>query len=275
MKRIVKQIIIVLTVLAFITAVVLGIRWLRQVKPNCFDGIKNGEEEGVDCGSICGVSCPTLAPEAKPINLKSAQIVQGGSKCDVVAAISNPNGSLGAEHVPYELKWGNIQKQGEFYIYPSEERYVAEVNLPCQGNDMSPQFEVKEPPAWIFFSGYEKPNLEISDSRFNYPKDSYEYAEVVGTVVNHSSFDLKEVEIYAIVKDPSGNITAVNRTTVNSILVGEKRDFRVFWTHPFPKSGTGFFYTTTNLFNSQNFLKTYSADSAKWNVDKSTNYTSQ
>lgn len=270
MKRIVKQIIIILVVLLFLGSAVLGIAWLMRTKPTCFDGLKNGEEEGVDCGGSCGVSCPTPKPDAKALIVKSLQVAQGGTKCDIVASINNPNGTLGAEHIPYTLKWGTVQKQGEFYIYPSEERYLAEMNLPCQ-TDQNPQLEVKDPPEWKFFTGFEKPNLEISNSQFSYPENSYEFAEVNGTVTNHSPFDLKEIQIYAVIKDNTGNVTAINKTTVNSIAVGEKRDFKIFWTHPFPKNGTGSFYTTSNLFNSQNFVKTYSADSAKWNNGGSAN----
>lgn len=266
MKRVIKQIIIIAAVVLFLAAIVLGAIWFMRVRPTCFDGVKNGEEEGVDCGSACGVSCPTPGPTPVSLALNSVQVVQGGGKCDVVLAVSNPNNSLGADHIPYSVKWGTVQKQGEFYIYPSEERFVAEMNLPCQSGQ-DPQAEVKDPAKWSLFKGYEKPNLEISDSHFSYPESTYEFAEVGGIVTNHSPFDLKVVEIYAVVKDAKGAINAINRTTVNSLMVGEKREFRIFWTHTFPTNGTGFFYTTSNLFDSQNFLKNYSANSAKWSTE--------
>lgn len=253
-----------------IGGLVWGVFWLTRTKPTCFDGVKNGEEEGVDCGGACGVSCPTQKPDAKPVMVKNLQVVQGGDKCDVVATINNPNGSLGAQHVPYSLSWGSVQKQGEFFIYPSEERYIAEMNLPCQPTGQL-QLEVKDPPEWKFFTGYEKPNLEISDSKFDYLENSYEYAQVSGIVTNHSPFDLKEIQIYAIVRDSAGQVAAINRTTVNSLSVGEKREFRIFWTHPFAKNGAGSFYTTSNLFDSANFIKSYSAESAKWQTDGQSN----
>lgn len=274
---------IIATVVIVLAGLVLGIRWLLRVKPTCFDGVKNGEEEGIDCGSICGVSCPTSQPDPKPLVVKNIQIIQGGSKCDIVIDVSNPNSTLGAQHIPYEIKWGAVQSRGEFYIYPSEERYIAGMNLSCQ-NGQNPQVDVKDPPKWELFRGYEKPNLEISNSRLDYPENSYEFAEVSGIITNHSPFDLKEVEVYAIVKDFSGNVVAINRTTVNSLLVGTKREFRIFWTHPFAKNGIGSFFTTSNLFNSGNFLKAYGSESAKWttgsdnvnlNYNENMNYSGQ
>jgi len=266
MKRIVKQILIIVVVILVIGGLVWGVAWLTRTKPTCFDGLKNGEEEGVDCGGVCKVSCPTQKPDAKPLVVKSIQILQGGDKCDVTATVNNPNGSLGAQHIPYSLKWGTVQKQGEFFIYPSEERYLAEMNLPCQTVETA-QLEINDPPEWKLFSGFEKPNLEISNSKFEYLENSYEYAEVSGIITNHSPFDLKEIQIFAIVKDPTGSVIAINRTTVNSLNVSEKREFRIFWTHPFPKNGVGSFYTTSNLFDSANFLKSYSAESGKWETD--------
>jgi len=273
MKRIAKQILIVAVVLLVILGIFFGLKWLLRTKPTCFDKIQNGEEEGVDCGGVCEVSCPTLKPQSKHLITKSVQISEGGGKCDVVAIVDNPNTSLGAEHVPYDLKWGTIDKKGEFYIYPDEERYVAEMNLPCQ-QGMSPSMNVGEPPQWQFLKAdYRKPDLEISNSKFNYPQDnSYEFAEVSGMITNLSPFDLKEVEIYAVIKDSSGTVIAINKTTVNSLLVNQRREFRIFWTHQFAKSGTGSFYITSNLFNSDNFLKAYSAESSKWNVDQGNNF---
>ncbi|MFH1183150.1 MAG: FxLYD domain-containing protein [Candidatus Moraniibacteriota bacterium] len=271
MKRIIKQILIVVIVFAAISALAVGVIWLLRVRPNCFDGIQNGQEEGVDCGSVCNVSCPTKKPTALPIKAKSVQIAQGGDKCDIIVDVENPNDSLGAERIPYDIVWGTIRKKGEFYIYPSESRYIAEMNLLCQ-QGQNPDVKIGQPANWEFLrADYRKPNLEISDSKFNYPENSYEFAEVTGMVTNKSPFDLKEVEIYAVIKDGSGNIIAISKTTVNSLLVNEKREFRIFWTHQFAKNGTGSFFTTSNLFNSDNFLKAMGAESGKWGTNENTN----
>ena len=53
-------------------AIIGGIGWwffrLAVPAPSCTDGIQNGQEEGLDCGTVCGKSCPapvqslTVAP---------------------------------------------------------------------------------------------------------------------------------------------------------------------------------------------------------------------
>lgn len=267
MKRFIKQTIIIIAVLLFVTTVIGGLLWLFRVKPTCFDGIKNQEEEGIDCGSICEKSCPRELPKITPLKVANFEIVKGGNKCDLVVVVENPNSSLGAQQIPYSIKWNQVVKRGEFYIYPSEKRYLTEINMDCQNGE--PELTIGDPPSWEFFRGYEKPNLEFSDYKLNYTNTSgsYEFAELKGIISNKSPFDLKSVEIYAVIKDSGGETIAVNKTTVNSILVSERREFRIFWTHSFPEGGVPTLFTTTNLFNSENFLKRYGAESAKWKMD--------
>lgn len=269
MKRGVKQSIIIIFVLTIVISTILLVKWLLRVKPTCFDQIKNGNEEGIDCGSACNKSCPQEKPEAEALKIRDFQVVEGdGIKCDLVAIIENPNSALGGQHIPYTMTWGSMQKNGEFYIYPGErERYIAEINLPCQ-KGVTPQIEVKEPSNWQLFREFEKPNLEIITSKSFDPKesnvseDSYEFFSITGTTINKSPFDLKEIEVYVIIKNSSGKILGINRTTINSILVNEKRDFRLFWTHSFNKEdGSYKFFTTSNLFDSENFMRAFGAGS--------------
>ncbi len=264
MKRSVKQIIIVLTVLLLIGSSVFLINRLLKTDPTCFDGIKNGEEEGVDCGTACEKACKTETPKADKIVTKSFEIIRGGNnKCDLVAVINNPNNSLAGQKIPYSFSWGDKTiKKDEFYIYPGEERYLAEYNLVCQ-DDFVPELKIGDAKEWSFFRSFTKPDLQISDFKLNYLDSPYEFAEVRGRIINRSPFDLKTVEIFSIVKDVNQAIIAINQTTVNSILAGQTRDFRIFWTHSFEKGGVPSFYVTSNLFDSQNFIKNQETDSTK------------
>ncbi|MBM3255930.1 MAG: hypothetical protein FJZ04_00450 [Candidatus Moranbacteria bacterium] len=265
MRRVYKQILIIFTVILFLSAITYGIVWLIQVEPTCFDKIQNGEEEGIDCGAVCGNTCEKIV-KPMPLRVSKSQVIQGGAKCDFVAVVTNPNASSGAQNIPYELRWGEASKKGEFYIYPSEERYIAEVNLPCQAGT-NWEFKLGEPSKWEILKGYTgKPNLQISNAKFQYLDNSLEFAETTGIITNKSSFDLKTIEIYSIIKNAAGEVIAANKTNLNSLPVSQKREFRIFWTHSFPKGGINSFYLTTNLFDSENFLRTYDAESVKWGI---------
>lgn len=271
MRRIYKQIIIIVAVIVVIAGTILGVQWLTQKTPTCFDGIQNGEEEGADCGAVCGNNC-NKRPTPNPVTLENFKVVEGGGKCDLVALVSNPNVSFGAKNIPYRISWGSFSRNSGFYIYPSEERFVAEINVPCQPNQ-TPQIQIDNSATeWKYLKGFsEKPNIEISDAKFAYTGGQYDFSSAEGLATNKSPFDLKEVEIFAIVKNSSGETVAINKTTINSLLVGQRREFRIFWTHPFPKGGVNSFYVTTNLFNTDNFIKLYGAESTKWNMEINTN----
>jgi len=269
MSRNLKRIAIIFFFLLTIAGIVTGIMWLKSTKPTCFDGIKNGEEEGIDCGSVCKKSCPTPTEKPLPleVNVKDFQVVQGESTCSLVASVKNPNSTLGGQHVPYRFVWGSIEKKGEFYIFPGEnERYISEMNVPCQ-NGVQPTLQIGDPPKWEVFKGFEKPSLSIIDSKLEYLNSPSEFAEIKGTIKNNSPFDLKEIEIFVVVKNSLDQVVAVNRTTINSILVSEKRDFRMFWVDPFPQEGGSYkFFTSSNLFNNANFVRAYSGQD--YNIDK-------
>ena len=83
-KRVPKQIVIGIIFLLLISGVTFGfIDYFFLVEPTCFDGVKNGQEEGVDCGLLaCGVACEPailslniISQKLSPIYLiKQAQI---------------------------------------------------------------------------------------------------------------------------------------------------------------------------------------------------------
>ena len=70
-------------------------------QPTCFDGIKNGNEQGVDCGGSCQRLCPSafLSPEVSWTRFE--QIVPG--LYNVAAYIVNPNIEGEAIGVPYHI----------------------------------------------------------------------------------------------------------------------------------------------------------------------------
>ncbi len=260
MRRIFKQLLIITVFLLFLGSLAGLIWWLSQKKPTCFDGLQNGTEEGIDCGLACGNSCGPKTDPISPIALDKIQVIFSGGKCDIATKIINPNSSYGAQHIPYQITWGGFSKKGEFYIFPSEERFLIDANIPCDSTQ-SPKVEIGSPSEWKYFRGFEKPNLEMSNSSFTYT-DGPDFAEAKGIITNKSPFDLKEIEVYAIIKSSKEEIIAINKTTINSLMHGENREFRVFWTRPFPLGGISSFYTTANIFGSDNFLKIYGAESA-------------
>jgi len=255
MSRLLKQIIIIIVFFLIIGVIVGGFIYLGRDKSSCFDGIKNGNEEGIDCGEACAKSCPILIPEAKELKAVNIQAIKSGDTCDIIATIDNPNLSLGGQKIPYSIEWGSAIDKGTFYIFPNETRYLLSFKQSCQeGKKLS--VNIGSPAEWELFKNYEKPRLDITNRNFQYLQNNYEFAEVTGIVVNNSPFDLVEIEVYAVLRANNNEVVGVNKTTVNSILIGERREFRMVWNDSLPgKVAKIEIFTTSNLFNSHNFMQ--------------------
>ena len=57
--------------------------------PNCFDGLHNGTEEGIDCGGMCTEICKLRATKVNILWAKTFEVSDGVS--NVAALVENPN----------------------------------------------------------------------------------------------------------------------------------------------------------------------------------------
>ena len=94
-------------------AVVAVISWFSFFyrTPTCFDGVRNQEEEGVDCGGSCALMCE--APTVSALWARSVKVAAG--VYHAVAMVRNPSTTAGTESLPYK-----------FYLYDAENILVAE-----------------------------------------------------------------------------------------------------------------------------------------------------
>jgi len=60
-----------------------------RVVPTCFDNIKNGDEEGIDCGGACTEVCSFKATDVNVFWARTFPVAGGVS--NMAALIENPN----------------------------------------------------------------------------------------------------------------------------------------------------------------------------------------
>jgi len=128
-SRLLRQIIIAIIFLTTFFLFGYGTKKITETPAACDDRIKNGQEEGVDCGLFaCGNYCqPDLTPP-KIISTKLIEAREGDY--DFVAEISNPHPKFGASEVAYELDFFNgndeiiFKKEGVFYILPGQSKFL-------------------------------------------------------------------------------------------------------------------------------------------------------
>jgi hypothetical protein len=232
-------------------------------KPTCSDGKQNQNEQGIDCGGVCQKQCEKKL-EAQDLIIKEKSFVFGGQGTyDVMARVSNPNNELGAASFSYTFTLkgadGSVlaTRSGTSFILPVESKYVIETGLATAQAPAEISVSVSTP-QWTEFFGYEKPELNIYQQRYDLISSGVGFSEADGLVRNESNFDFDTIKVNVVLRDANGNPVAFNSTEINTINAGEERDFRLLWPVNFPGSVQNVeMEADANVFDSQNFTQKY------------------
>ena len=260
-RRVQKQLIIGFIFILLIGGIGYGIaEYFFIIEPACFDGVQNGQEEGVDCGLLaCGVACE---PAILPLNVMSQKLIEVRSgDYDFVAQINNPNSLFGASLVRYSLdltEGGTIlNKSGTFYILPGQTRFVIVPGIRVANGAADASIDIKEI-EWQKVEVFEDISFPIQR------KNSYVVAgqdgvstELEAVVLNNSDFDFDKVEVGIILFGDDGGIVAVNRTDIRTFLSREERYFKVSWPVELSEITKQDIEALTNVFENANFIKRY------------------
>ena len=225
--RIQKQLFIGLVYLLIFGAIGFGIYASFVTNISCIDGIKNGKEEGLDCGILaCGKSCE---PAIMPIEITSSQFLKvGEGDYDFVAQIFNPNTSFGSSRVEYGLGSGS----GSFYILPGQTKWLVLTALKFSG-------EVGDTKLIIKNAQWEKLDMPNNAVNFVLRRRDYRPAqtgtELDAILYNDSNYDFDKIDVAVILFDDAGNIIGVGKTDVRTFIAKSERGFNVAW--PFALSG--------------------------------------
>lgn len=257
-----KQLIIGSVYLVIFIVLGYGIYNWTRVKPTCFDGIQNGKEEGVDCGTLaCGKPCGPVIQPIQINNTKLIKVIEGDY--DFIAQVSNPNTDYGSSVVTYVLTHtdANGQKtseEGNFYILPGQTRYLVR-------NALKSLTEISEMTLEVKSVDWEKVNMPGGGISFavqgkdlkNINKGSVA-VRVAGVLLNDSNYDFDTVDIVVVVFDSQADIIGVNKTDIRTFLAHTSRGFTVEWPSPFKADAYRIdIEASTNLFNNSNFIKDY------------------
>lgn len=272
-----KKRIIIISVYAaiFVVLVLLVYLWIKP-KATCFDGIKNQNEQGIDCGGVCSTQCENIKAEDLIVN--ESGLVDGGitGQVDAYGKITNPNNIFGSSEFQYEFKLkdssGQViaSRQGAEFILPGESKYVVENNIEIgSGIPGSVEFFVSGA-KWVEFKDYfEKPQLKVVNKSYNPITNGIGFSEATALLKNESPYDFSVIKLQVILKDDSGKPMALNSTLMNAVKAGENRDFTVSWPNKFPGSvGNMEVQPEVNIFNSEAF----SQDNFKVNDLPPSNY---
>jgi hypothetical protein len=229
-----KFIIIFILFILFGTPTGIYVYKKLQKPDSCFDGMKNQNERGVDCGGICKIACFENVKQDPDIQWSRAYYVAPGIY-NLVAYIQNPNIDYISKPTKYIFKVYDEKnvlittREGIIGIPTSKIFPIFEPTIST--NNAIPRivtFEFTEPVTLIEYFG-NKPELEVVEQKLS-RQDTSPKLDV--KIVNKTLNTYKNVEVIAIMYDEEGNGVLSSRTFIDSI--GDKGEVDVVFTWPEP-----------------------------------------
>ncbi|KKQ81410.1 MAG: hypothetical protein UT05_C0017G0003 [Parcubacteria group bacterium GW2011_GWF2_38_76] len=205
---------------------------------SCSDGKKNQGELDIDCGGPCSEICES---EILPLSVewvRPFKLLNG--KYDVAAMVVNRNTTFGIPSFNYKFsvfddKNVNVtDKNGSVFINPNEKVLLFISGLDSGQRSVSKAFleynKDKKEEGWLRVGDIsDKPRLSVENEKVVEGNTPRLYADII----NSSPYDLRNIEVSAIVYDEQDNAMAVSRTMID-FLIKDSREQVVFtWPSPF------------------------------------------
>ena len=227
----------VVALLAGLFLVVAFLVWalvLRTPK-SCSDGILNQNELGVDCGGACSLVCET---EVVPVSTLWSRVFR--VRPGVYSAgslLENPNISFHVENLRYSFKLYDVdnvlvvERTGTTFVNARERTAIFEGNIQTGERIPVRAFIEIAPPTWTrVVDKVAEPNLVVEEKKLtldNKPR-------LEATLRNSGVQDYFDIDVVALVSDDNGNVVAMSKTFVNSLLQGGARRLTFTWDDQFP-----------------------------------------
>lgn len=205
-----------------------------KTEPTCFDGVKNQDERGIDCGGVCALVCPMDAKTVVPLWSRVFPIA--GDVYSVVAYVENQNVDAGVKRVGYEFRVYDDQNilvgdpvSGSTFIGPNDKTAIY----------ASPVKSGNRTASNVFFRFTEMPVFTAADKRYSVPQLSVRNTDLSdlaaspklsADIVNDTLFDYRNIEVVAILYDADGNAVNASDTFVDDL--SQQSSKKVFFTWP-------------------------------------------
>lgn len=257
-KRIFRRIVVALVYVLLFGGLTLLINSLRTpAAPSCFDGIKNQDERGVDCGGACK-SCEQIKNvtvfETKVFPTKPGFV-------DLFAEVRNDNIDYGIAEIRYTFEIFDRDgesvgtKNGITYILPNSTKFVIEQAVPVVRGPSRAEFH-HFPAQFQEVKNYVKPNLTAigTISKMVQLDEGGGVLAVEGKAGNQTNRDFDRVVVAIRLQNERGETVAVNRHEVRTLLSGEYRFYQVRWAYRVPHFTKIDSIVDTNIFEESNSL---------------------
>ena len=215
--------------LCLIIAILIYFIFIKE-KPNCNDGIRNGNEEGIDCGGECSEVCAFRATSVN--NLWSKAFLVEDGVYNIVALIENPNFDYNLK-ADYDIKAYNkkgvlvYQNNDKISLFPAEKRALFLPSIVVKGEQISK----------VFIKFNQINSLKKAEPEENIIKvisrtlsENFGQTKLTINLKNDSLYPLRKIEIVGILYDKNGNAIQAGKTFIN--YLNKREEKKVFMTWP-------------------------------------------
>lgn len=233
-----RQLIYVIIILVILLLIVLFVAYkISHRAPTCFDGIWNGDEEGVDCGGSCARVCS--AETLNIVNWWVRPFEASAGIYNIVASFENQNIDSGVREAQYEIRIydnNNIPigepLVGSTFIEPNRRSAFMEIGFVSPNArpytlfldwDKGTEFEKTDA---LFYGNIFAVENDTLTNRGTSPRLSAD-------IRNLTLENLNEVEVIAIVYNEKGNAMAASKTVIPRLDREEVVPVTFAWNTPF------------------------------------------
>jgi len=203
----------------------------------CFDGKKNGDEAGIDCGGSCVLACSS---EAKSLIVRFARPFEAAPGVyNAVAAVENPNDKEGVFEIGYEFRLYDDQdilvaeRTGKTFIPANQKIIILEPNLITNTRIATKAaFRFLGFPQWVKIDPrFINLGLKVENEKI----EAGQTPKISATLRNDSSYDLTNVTVAVLVYDKENNVITASQTIVPSITRREAAPILWSWNKSFER----------------------------------------
>jgi hypothetical protein len=224
-----KKFIIAVFPLALLILVIAIIIIASRPAATCFDGKKNNNEAGIDCGGPCA-SCGVKY--AAPLEIISSDILGiGQNASELVIKVRNSNADYGARF-SYQINVISLlgakvsEASGESFILPHSEKYLIEPKLAFKAVDLSRAEVIITKTEWF---GVDKSSVDLFDiydrqARVLEATESG-YLEVSGKIANKISHDFPAVDLTFVIYSKTGRLLYAAKTEISNLKANGIKNF--------------------------------------------------
>jgi len=226
-RRLIKQIIYGLGFLAvvFLILLIIYFIWLKP-SPTCFDGRKNGGEEGIDCGGPCQ-SCEIQT--LKPIQISWIKNFPVGKSTIIAAEIKNPNLNWGAENFSYTFHIYDIYDNEIYtltkksFIYSGEVKFLVEPGVNIKTTEIGNIVFSTADLSWKSKAEFPQPDAQIRGLK----TESGAPIKISGLFLNNNSYGLSRANIIGFIYNKKGDLISASKTELGKISAFEEKPFQI------------------------------------------------